>query len=397
MKQAVHINLLLRGALAAGMLFLFSPAAAGLEVGPPGTGISQGSLVIHPRFKIQGEYDDNILLTDRNPKQDLIGVLVPGVGVEFPWEDNLFILDYQAELNYYRDYPNQNHQDHRLHGGLSLLAAPFSIKAEDTFLKTSSRDNTDYSNLVERIENTAKAAVIYLANKFQVQGGYENYLYRYQDRIYRPYDNTEHRGILTGYYQAAPKTKALLEYTYSRILYRDTDDRDGYYNEVRAGFIGEITSKLTGTAKIGYQERRYREDSIWDDYRGIVGYALLEQVFSKEHDLRLAWERTVQESTFSGNSYYLLNRAWIYYSRQLDHKLRGFIRLQYSNYRYPHFSPDLDGRRRDNIWEPEVGIRYQIQSWLTAEFKYRYRNRDSNWPEKDYRNNRFFLELSAIY
>ncbi|MDP8236377.1 MAG: outer membrane beta-barrel protein [Candidatus Erginobacter occultus] len=397
MKRFRFSSILLRGILSAGILFLPALPAPGLEIGSPGHGISQGSLVIHPRLEIRGEYDDNIFLTDRDRKEDLIGVLVPGIALEFPWDENLLLLDYQASLFYYREYSDQNHDDHRLHGRISLLAAPFSLKAEDTFLKTSSRENTDFADRVERTENTGKAALIYLANKFQVQGGYENYLYRYDERVYRPYDHTEHRGILTGFLQVAPKTKSLLEYTYSRILYRDNKDRDGYYNEVRAGFIGEITSKLTGTAKIGYQERRYREDSIWDDYRGIVGYALLEQVFSREHDLRLAWERSVQESTFAGNSYYLLNRGWIYYSRQLDHKIRGFIRLQYSNYRYPESNLGREGKRRDNIWEPEVGIRYQVQSWLAAEFKYRYRNRDSNWPEKDYRNNRFYLELSAIY
>jgi hypothetical protein len=397
LKLSRLLILSLRGILTSALIFLSSSAAPGLEVGPPGRGVSQGRLVLHPRLAVQGYYDDNIFLIDRDRQDDLIWVLLPGVALKFPWEDNLLVLDYQASLHYYLDHNDQNHDDHRLHGRLSLLAAPFSLKLEDTFLKTSSRENTDYSDRIERTENTAKAALIYLANKFQVQGGYENYLYRYDDRVYRPYNHTEHRGILTGFLQVAPKTKALLEYTYNRILYDDNKDRDGYYNEVRAGFIGEITSKLTGTAKVGYQERQYREDSIWDDYRGVVGYVLLEQVFSKEHDLRLAWERTVQESTFKGNSYYELNRVWIYYSRQLDHKIRGFVRLQYSNYRYPHRSLEFEEKRKDNIWQPEIGVRYQIQPWLTAEARYRFRDRDSNWPGKDYRNNRFFLELSAIY
>lgn len=383
--------------LAGVSLTVVTPSIFGLEIGPPGHGISQGSLVIHPRLEVQGEYDDNIFLRDRNPKEDLIGILVPGIALEFPWEENLLAADYQARLHYFLDHTDQNHIDHRLHGRISLLADPFSLKAEDTFLKTSDREDTDYSDRVERIENTARAALIYLGNKFQVQGGYENYLFRYDEDIYQPYDHMEHRGILTGFLQLAPKSKALLEYTYNRILYDENKDRDGYYNELRAGFVGEITAKLTGTAKVGYQERLYREDSVWDDYRGVVGYLLLEQVFSKEHDLRLAWERRAEESTFRGNSYYLLNRAWIYYSRQLDHKVRGYVRLQYSNYSYPHLSPDFDEKRSDNIWQPEIGVRYQVQSWLTAEFKYRYRNRNSNWPEKDYRNNRFYLSLSAIY
>ncbi len=397
MKRSRVPTLFFRGILSAGISLIFPLSVSGLEIGPPGYGISRGSLVLHPRLAVRGYYDDNIFLADRNRKDDLIGVLIPGLALEFPWEDNLLVFDYEATLHYYLDHPEQNHQDHRLHGRGAFLASPFSLKLEDTFLKTSSREDTDYAERVERIENTARAQLIYLATRFQVQGGYENYLYRYRDRIYRPYNHSEHRGILTGFLQAAPKTKALLEYTHSRIIYQEDRDRDGYYNEVRAGFIGEITSKVTGTAKVGYQERRYREDSIWDDYRGVVGYALLEYVISRRQDLRLAWERRVDESTFEGNSYYLLNRAWIHYSRQLDHKIRGFARLQFRNYRYPERLDDQDEKRNDYIWEPEAGVRYQIQPWLAAEFKYRYRERDSNRPEKDYRNSRFFLELSAIY
>ena len=82
---------------------------------------------------------------------------------------------------------------------------------------------------------------------------------------------------------------------------------------------------------------------------------------------------------------------------QLAHKIRGFVRLQYSNYRYPYVSPEFDRKRHDDIWEPEIGAWYQIQPWLKLEARYRLRDRASNWPEKDYRNNRFFLELSAIY
>ncbi|MFH1039266.1 MAG: outer membrane beta-barrel protein [PVC group bacterium] len=385
------------GVLSVGILLSTTDEVSGLEIGKPGTGITQGKLVIHPRLTLRGEYDDNIFLSDRGAEDDLIGILIPGVSVELPWDNNYLFLDYQAFLHYYKDHTDQNHQDHRLQGLCSLVFSPLTLKIEDLFWKTSSRENTDFSNLVKRIENTGSIALLYAANAFELQGRYKNFYQDYDENSYRPYDHMEHYGILTGFYQVAPKTKALIEYTYDRIVYREDRDRDGYYNEVRGGFVGELASKLTGTAKVGYQSRQYYDDSVWDDYDGIVGYVLLEQVFSRNSDLRVGWERSTHESTWERNSYYLLNKGWLAYSQQLAHKIRGFARIQYSNYRYPQESAFYGKKRRDDIWKPEAGIQYQIQAWLSAEFRYIYKVRDSNLPGKDYQDNRFILELSATY
>ncbi len=368
-----------------------------MEIGKPGTGITQGSLVIHPRLKFRGEYDDNIFLTDRGAEDDLIGVIMPGVSLELPWDKNYLSLDYQATLHYFKDHPDQNHQDHRLKGLFSFVFSSMTLKAEDLFLDTSSRENTDFTERIKRIENTGSIALLYQANAFELQGRYKNFYEDYDQQIYSPYDHMEHYGILTGFYKIAPKTKALIEYTYDRIVYREDRNRDGYYNEVRAGFTGEITSKLTGTAKVGYQSRQYHDESIWDDFNGVVGYVLLEQVFSTNSDLRLGWERSLHEATSEQNSFYLLNRGWLAYSRQLAHKIRGFARIQYSNYSYPKESALYGKKRQDDVWEPQIGIRYQIQVWLAAECSYTFKNRDSNLPGKDYQDNRFIIELSGTY
>jgi len=240
-------------------------------------------------------------------------------------------------------------------------------------------------------------AILYSPNAFEIQGKYKHFLRDFKKDIYRPYDHQEHFGILTGYYRIAPKTKALLEYTYDRIIYHSDQDRDGYYNELRAGLKGQLATKLTATAKVGYQDRRYHNDSIWDDYNGIVGYIALEYFISRTSHLRGGWERTTRESTYQQNSYYLLNRAWLAYSQQLAHKIRGYIQIQYNNYRYPQTSTAEGKKRRDDVWRPEIGLRYQVQTWLQAQLRYEYRERNSNLDGRDYEDNRITLELSATY
>ena len=372
-------------------------SASGLEFGVPGNGIRQGNLMLHPYLRLKGQYDDNIFYTNKNTVYDWIGIITPGAILELPWDDNLLQFDFRAMLYYFRHNPRENHQDYRLKGLFTYNFSNFKLKIEDLFLKTSSRENTDYSYRIERIENTGSIALLYSANSFELQGKYKNFYMDYFDDVYSKYDHQEHFGILTAFYRIAPKTKALVEYTYDRILYRDARDRDGFYNEVRVGFKGEITSKLYGIVKVGYQNRQYQGNPTWEDYDGIVGLVSLEQRFSKYSNLRVGWERTTRESTYEFNSYYLINRFWVVYSQQLAHKLRGYAKINYYNYRYPYRSLTYDKKRVDEIWQPEVGVVYRIQDWLSADLSYRYKDRNSNFPGHDYADNRISLELSAMY
>jgi len=383
--------------LSGSILLIGSNSASGLEFGVPGNGITQGNLMFHPYLRLKGQYDDNIFYAEKDKESDWIGIVTPGVIIELPWDNNLLQFDLRALLYYFHQHPRENHQDYQLKGLFNYNFSSFKLKLEDLFLRTSSRENTDYSYRIKRIENTGSAALLYSANSFELQCEYKNFYINYYDDVYHKYDHQEHFGILTGFYRIAPKTKALVEYTYDGIRYQDDKDRDGFYNEVRVGFKGEITSKLHGIVKVGYQAREYHDDSIWEDYDGIVGLVSLEQRFSQYSDLRIGWERKALESTYELNSFYLINRFWVSYTQQLAHKLRGYAKIKYINYRYPQYSLTYDKKRNDDIWEPEVGVVYRIQDWLTAELSYRYRDRDSNLPGKDYQDNRIGLELSAIY
>lgn len=353
--------------------------------------------MLHPYLRLKGEFDDNIFYTEKNKEYDWLSIVTPGVSLELPWDTNLIQLDFRALLYYFHRHPRENHQDYRLKGLFNYNFSSFKFKLEDLFLQTSSRENTDYSLRIKRTENTGSASLLYTANSFELECEYKNFYINYHDDSYSEYDHQEHFGILTGFYRIAPKTKALVEYTYDRILYRDDKDRDGFYNELRVGFKGDITSKLYGIVKVGYQARQYHDDSIWEDYDGIVGLVALEQRFSQYSNLQLSWERTARESTYELNSYYLINRIKVTYSQQLAHKLRGYAKIRYYNYRYPHRSLTYDKKRNDDIWEPEISVVYNIQDWLSAELSYIYRDRNSNLPEYDYQDNRISLELSATY
>ena len=227
---------------------------------------------------------------------------------------------------------------------------------------------------------------------------------------YKDYNHQEHSALAQGRAKITRKLRALLEYNYTYIdydhhvenPYPDTSGdlrSNAYFNQLLAGIDGRITSKLTATAKAGYQARNYTEQER-DDYDGMVGYLVMKQAFSPYSQLELGAERTLSESTYTISNYYKKIRGWIRYDHQLSHKLRGMLDFTYLNHRYPAASRDEtspDRKRHDDIWRGAAELTYRIQPWLNFKFRYSYLTRDSNISGLDYIDHRFALILASHY
>jgi len=389
-------------ALALGLAILTaSPAsAAGLSLGEPGRSISYGNLLLTPRLWLSGGYESNIFWTETDEESDYLATVSPGISLKLPWdhERNLLEVSYRADLIYYRDHPLENHQDHNLDGYLRYrFSRPYTLEAGDIYQRTSSRFDTEFRERIPRTDNTFWGRVSGDYNSFGFEAGYRNFYRNFHTDRYEQYDRDENAGIFALLYRVAPKTQALVEYVYNRIDYRTADERDGHYNEILGGFRGELTPRLSGTAKVGYQIRRYHEP-YWDDFEGLVGHLSLEQVFSANADLRLGWERSLQESTYAGNSYYEVNRVWARFNQQLVRKIRGFAEFSYGNYMYPNSDLVPGGRRRiDDTYNFAVGATYSLQEWLEFSLRYAWRRRESTVADLGYVDNYLGFTVYAWY
>lgn len=384
--------------LVAAVPFSAAPAA-GLRANGPGHGIAYGNLTLTPQIWLSGEYDSNIYWSNYDEQSDYIYTVSPGIKLELPWdrEKNVFKAWYRADLIYFQDHPRENHQDHTADGYLRYRVSDYTLELEDLYRKTSSRFDTEFRERIRRTDNLARARLSAEYNAFEVQAEYRNFYRNFDTDRYERYDRDENIADLYLLYRVASKTQALVEYVYDVIDYRTDHARDGQYHEILAGFRGNLTSRLTGEAKIGYQSRKY-DQPYWNDYGGLVGYVSLEEEFSRSTGLSVGWERTLQESTYVANSYYQINRVWARVSQQLVRKLRGFAEASYGNYYYPNPDGVPGGNRRnDDAYFVSAGLVYSLQEYLNISLVYGWRRRDSNVPDLDYTDNRVGLVLYAYY
>jgi len=388
-------------ALALSVLLGLAGAGRGAEfkASGPGRGIAYGNLLLTPQLWLNGGYESNIYWSSTDEESDYLATLSPGISLRLPWQRNrnLLELSYRADLAYYRDHPQENHQDHTVDGYFRYRLSDYAFEAGDTYRKTSSRFDTEFRERIPRTDNTGWARISADHNSFSFEAGYRNFYRRFDSSLYDRYGRDENAGIFSVLYRVAPKTQALVEYVYNDINYLSADERDGHYQEILGGFRGDLTSRLTGTAKIGYQNRRY-DEPYWNDFDGLVGYVSLEQYFSRNTDLKLGWERSLQESTYASNSYYQINRVWARFSQQLAAKTRGFLEAGYGNYRYPNPDGVPGGRRRtDDAYTAVLGVTYSLQEWLEFTLRYSWRRRESNVPDLDYTDHIFGLTAYAFY
>jgi len=344
---------------------------------------------------LKGTYDDNIFWSDGHEQSDLIFTISPSLRLEYPGDDYLIRLAGRTDLQYFSKYTGENHCNYNLEGVFDYSFSKYVIKIKDVFRKTSARFDTEQRTRIPRIENTGRIGLLRDFQDLEIEIAYQNFYRHFLRSDYTQYDHQQHSGIGTIFYRVAPQVKILGEYTYDRILYRLSTERNGYYNEVRAGLKGSLTDKLTVTAKVGYQAREYDQAGL-ENYDGPVGFVALEEYFSPYLNMLLVWERTIQESTYSINNFYILNRLRYRVSQQLFQKVRGYLDLSYQNHRYKVSNPG-EPKRDDDIWTASPGVRYQIQPWLYLDLNYSFRKQDSNISGGDYQDNRTSLILSAYY
>ena len=356
---------------------------------------------LHPRLDFQIEYDDNVFLEPSNEKDDFIFIVTPGflLDVPFSGDAHLLTVDYHVDLAAFVDYGDQNYDNHFLLANLDLNFPNFYIKTYDDFRKTSLRSETEFTERIERLENLYSLDLGSKDwNKLSAVLGYDYFLIRYREDAFDIHDRDDHTINATAFYQIFPKSKALLEYNHRFINYDELSTRDGDYDQVRVGLQGELLAKLVGTMKVGYQNRRYDDPSQdWDNI--VVALSLVEH-FSPHTTLSVNYERSARESVYSSNYFYAMDLVTVSLNQTLFlERLDGHIDLSFQNNAYDQTTTEgsITQEREDDIFQIDVGIDYAIQDWLLTGVEYSYRDRDSNFEDFDYGDNRVTWKTSALF
>jgi hypothetical protein len=343
-------------------------------------------------------FDDNIFLTSSSKKSDYITELNPQIFMDLPFgidQRHALQVLYDVKLGSYADYNSQNYQDQALTGLLNFKL-PFGYFAIRDFMnKTSDRAGTEFTNLIRRTDNQADVLFGIEFNKLANEFNYTHYTRHFNSRDYTAYNYTEDVGTSTTYYQLFPKTKVLFEYNYGVIDYTSDNSRDGYFNQYRVGLKGQLTGKIVGIVKFGYQDRQYNDDGQegWDHFVSEV--ALMSQL-SERTQLTLRYMNTVIESVYENNNYYNNNSLTLELNQGLAGHLTLNTLLGVDRNLYPEEGISDPKKRRDTILTCGLGLDYQVKDWVKAGINYTFKEDISNVDVQDYTDNQIMLSLTFM-
>jgi outer membrane receptor protein involved in Fe transport len=302
----------------------------------------------------------------------------------------------------YEDYDSQDSDNHTAFGGLELnFPGALFVKLEEVYQDTSDYATSELDKRDDRRQNNGDASIGFVfSDDFRLQLDYISEYHKYESSTYENFNRFGQEFGPAVYIRFLPKTSALVEYHYGIIDYSDVDsdleDNSSTFHQVMGGLQWEMTGKSTGTLKAGYQWKEYDEDYGLEDGKKVkkndkdtwVVSSEMEVEFTPKTSANLLLKRSIVESTFTNNSYYVENLASLGFTQKLLEKVSLSTGLAYYYNRYHRKAAvgtsNKRRKRKDKIFDGSVGLEYRIQEWLMVGASYKYKDRESNSSTHSY-------------
>lgn len=392
------------------------------EVMAQGGKITVGNLKIIPALTLEEVYDDNIYLasgindTTEKIESDWIFHAMPGLMLDYTLEGRGYVrAGYQGDYAYYADFDQndwKNHKgffdfDYQAPGGLIVgvknlyanLADPYG--ASNQFGLGVPQTKRWYDDLNNKIGYN-------FSNQFRAFLYYDYYKQDYDLETDFTQDYTVDQFGAGFQMRVASKTWGFIRYHYGYRDYythpagsgvTDQNDADFDFHRVSAGLTWDSGAKFAGELNFGYEWRNHDNefDSLgrqYDNRDTWVAATELNYYATSTTTVSLALLRAIRDTGADSFQYYTetgfrLGLAQVFLSR-----FTLTAQVGYSLYEY-NFPTDPT-KEADN-YLGSIGVSYKVWEWLTAGTAYTYLRQDSNYPEDDYKDNRFTVSLRAVY
>lgn len=380
-------------------LFLVSVVAASVASAEPGDGISLGDAKLNLLGNVQEQYDSNVFLSSSDEKGDWISTFSPGAKLEWPFgSDNVFRAFYMADFNVYAEHDKQNSIDHTASAALEFNVNGVKMEFGDLFRKVYDRPDSETTERINRIINTASANISAEYGDLGYEAGYQNIVTYYLNDMYSHEDKDENFVNLIGTYRISADTKMLLEFDYGNINYTKTTNSDANLFQGLIGVRGKLTDSCSAEIKAGWQYRDYVRESD-NNFNSIVTTASVREKFTQNDILELTWLRGPFESLYDGVNYYVANRIDATYTHKFTKKFSANAGGSFLWSWYPMETTE-DGatkKREDGTWSVGGGVAYDIYKWLGWKAGYEFRQRHSNFGNFDFDDHLFTTSVSFVY
>ena len=369
-------------------------------------GIPLGAFRAFPTVNFGAAYDDNVLRTDSNPQHDWAFALTPGISIRSDWVRHYLAARASATRYRYARLSSENRTEwNATVGGRLDILTGFNLAGagsyESTFEDRTSRDQAGAARPTPYTQSGARAAISYNPFRFGMQlgVGYERFDYGNTtltpafgggERDNDDRDRDVYSVYTTAVYEFSPGYGVFVRPSFEKRIY-DLDTgraagRDATGYKVDGGVNLLLTRLISGEAYLGYI-RYDLEGANFADLSGINFGARLLWSPSELITVHFNASRTPNATTIAGASVgddrYVAVGADYEVLRNVI--LRGNI--EYTDSRFTGTS------RRDEDFGAQLGVRYLMNRYVTANFGYSRTTRSSTSADAGFVDNTFFVGL----
>jgi len=367
-------------------------------------------------MELDQEYNDNLYLTGTNPVREIVSYIGGGIILGFKTKKNQIDLNYKLRQVFHWDYEKNDDIDttkeNYLAQNLNLnmatqLASRLKVGVSEFYLR--SRRPRDYYLMTNRISrahywaNRISPFLEYeLGKRFFLSVRYKHDVLRYTERYYIYDENsTENRGYLTLKYRLNPKNAIDLDYQYWQRNYEIFPSYQTH--QITIGYE-RLFRLLKIQMRGGYLRRNWEKETpgLLKNWQGFV-YRVSARVKTKKSHASLGLEETQSDITGLGSDYHVRMLLW-----DIGHTFLGKISIDlggfYQQCRYSELltltEAGIAEKRRDNIWNITIAIRYPMHKWLELGLEFIHTARDSNSIDPiwgDFVENRIIFTIRPRY
>lgn len=366
---------------------------------------STGSLRLRTYVTVSETYHDNIFYSDDDTESDLITSVSPGLSLLWGREEDDYLsAGYQFNQSLYLDNSDVNGETH----SLSLdHQKKFSRLETDGVLAlnylTTVLDGGEIigtrSVAIDRWRIDANENVEYaLGEKTAIGGGFT-----YSSIDFRSVvginDREQIRGLGRFFYDYSQKTRFFGEGFYGGSSTKaNLPIPDGPTSNFYGGFIGaqgSFTEKLSGTIKVGYEERDF-SDGTKGPSSPAADIAISYKITPKNLTTLSYWRGT-RHSIQDAQSSFLADDVSLKITQNIGDsgRLLAIFSALYSHRDFENFQ-GMSGRA-DTVIAASLSAAYRMNAWSQVVGSYSFGSYDSNLAGLDYKANQVTLGLAIGY
>jgi hypothetical protein len=370
-------------------------------------GLKVGSLIVKPAVELSGGYDSN---PERGspPRGGNVLIVAPELRVRSDWSRHEFRADVTGRYLTYPGYnatPSLNRPflDSKLAARIDVTRLT-RIDLEGRFiLSTEDPNSPDLPASLARLPVTTTggvtASVAHRFNRFEigVSGSFDRSIYDKSTLTNGATVNNDARNYnqygaqLRGSYELFPGVKPFVEVGIDTRVHDLPVDafgfrRDSDGSQVRVGTTFELTRQLTGSASVGYGERRYQDPAL-GNLHGLIADGSLVWSATPLTKVTFTARSRIEESSLAGVSG-VLRRD---FGAQIDHSLRRWL---IATFRFEYGLDDYVGWWRvDERYAVSGILTYKLSRNLQLKGEVRRQWLNSNDAGANYFANIFLLGL----